>query len=332
MTGRQERALRIGALLALAAAVAGCRPTAAPPGPAGSPPPTAGERTATDRGGAFPRPVVGTWRGCGPEGDGGDPALNRLKNRVDEGRYQPITLTRLLALPWPRGIERQDRDRWSSADAAAVARDEGAPVFAEAYLYGAKLEGSEGTNCHSPDPEARDFHLWLTESAGTGRENSVVVEMSPRVRDGKPGWTVANLAQIARDGRRVRVSGWLMLDPEHPEQLGNTRGTLWEIHPITRFEVEERGRWIDLATGRPSSGPNRAAGSLPARPGAAAPEKPAAPGPAGAPATSGGQVWVNTRSGVYHRPGSSMYGRTKRGEYMPEAAARAQGYRPAGGE
>jgi hypothetical protein len=37
-----------------------------------------------------------------------------------------------------------------------------------------------------------------------------------------------------------------MLDPEHPEQLGKTRGTLWEIHPIMKMEVERGGRWVDL--------------------------------------------------------------------------------------
>jgi hypothetical protein len=38
----------------------------------------------------------------------------------------------------------------------------------------------------------------------------------------------------------------LMLDPEHPEQLGKTRGTLWEIHPVMRIEVRRGGRWGDL--------------------------------------------------------------------------------------
>ena len=53
-------------------------------------------------------------------------------------------------------------------------------------------------------------------------------------------------------------------------------------------------------------------------------------GPAG-PATSGAKVWVNSRSGVYHCPGSQYYGSTKRGEFMPESQARASGNRPAYG-
>src|ERR1044071_3340113 len=38
-----------------------------------------------------PPPKEVVYKGCPPEGDGGDPALNRLKNRVDEAQeYFPI--------------------------------------------------------------------------------------------------------------------------------------------------------------------------------------------------------------------------------------------------
>jgi hypothetical protein len=44
----------------------------------------------------------------------------------------------------------------------------------------------------------------------------------------------------------VRISGWTMLDPEHPDQVDNTRGTIWEIHPIMQIEVQQQGRWVAL--------------------------------------------------------------------------------------
>ena len=39
-------------------------------------------------------------------------------------------------------------------------------------------------------------------------------------------------------------------------------------------------------------------------------------------------VWVNTRSGVYHYRGERYFGSTKRGKFMCEKAARAEGDRP----
>jgi hypothetical protein len=42
-------------------------------------------------------------------------------------------------------------------------------------------------------------------------------------------------------------------------------------------------------------------------------------------------VWVNTKSGKYWKPGSLYYGKTKRGEYMSDKDAVQKGYLPANG-
>jgi endonuclease G, mitochondrial len=45
-----------------------------------------------------------------------------------------------------------------------------------------------------------------------------------------------------------------------------------------------------------------------------------------------GQVWVNTRSGVFWRPGTRYYGKTKEGKYMTEEEAVKAGYRATKGQ
>ena len=44
------------------------------------------------------------------------------------------------------------------------------------------------------------------------------------------------------------------------------------------------------------------------------------------------KVWVNTKSGVYHCPGTRWYGATQQGQYMTQKEAQEKGYRPAYGK
>jgi hypothetical protein len=238
---RFVRALLITFALASVVALAGCGgSSSSTPASVAAVTPAAGTTA-----GGWPSPVAQTFQGCPPQGDGGDAALNERKNRTDIGAWQSETVANLVSLPYPQGVVKQPRASWSTADATVVAQHEGRPLQVEGYLLLVRHEGPESPNCH--DANERDFHMWLSASPGTSadRATSMIVEVTPRSHALNSGWQ-PDSRLLALTGKHVRISGWLLLDQEHPEQVGKTRGTLWEIHPVMKIEVEQNGQWLDL--------------------------------------------------------------------------------------
>lgn len=91
----------------------------------------------------------------------------------------------------------------------------------------------------------------MTEECG-----GAVAEMSPHRRP--DSWTHANVEKAARAGLPVRVTGQLYFDSSHVPCSGGQgvrsnprRVSLWEIHPIYKFEVctagyDGAGTWLTL--------------------------------------------------------------------------------------
>lgn len=161
------------------------------------------------------------------------------------------------------------------------------------YLYSAKPEQMESSNCELPDDadhENVDFHIYVGfdaqiaarlkngESIPGKQTNpiSVIVEMTPQYRgEFHPEWTIDAVKQHI--GEEVRVEGQLMVDNEHYVQgqdcgisnpPGNCfRATVWELHPITDFKVCSSGTctasseegWQDIGGSTAGKSPARGA-------------------------------------------------------------------------
>jgi hypothetical protein len=222
-------------------ASAGC--PARKPAPAPLPPPPSNPAVVTDS----TQFTTGTFEGCPAEGSGGDPELNRLKNRdLPPPAYEPVTVEAILA-DVPAHAEETahgGRSGWSDAARNEIGRSENRGVIVEGFLLKVKQMGTESCNCKFADK--RDYHLWLAATPDADRARSIVVEVSPRLLPQHPNWRIRILSRLAKDRAKVRISGWMMFDQEHPDQVGKTRGTQWEIHPIHNIEVWSGGRWRGL--------------------------------------------------------------------------------------
>jgi hypothetical protein len=175
-----------------------------------------------------------------------DPDLNRLKNREDvPAKFEPVTFEEILQLPAPpRRSQKEHRRRWPRETLQEIQKSEQRAVSLEGFLRDARVEGKESTNCY--EETDRDFHLWLAPKADDRKASAIVVEVTPRVRAKHAAWSIKNLKRFVKDHAKVRVSGMAMLDPEHPEQLGRTRATLWELHPVLQIDVWSNGTWRTL--------------------------------------------------------------------------------------
>ena len=158
------------------------------------------------------------------------------------------TIAEILAMDARRKSEKQIHEangRKKILD--FVAPFEKTAVTVEGYFFNVRQEGKEYCNCERAD--LHDVHMWIVESVGDPQDKSVVMELTPRWRAANSGWKVKTLTHLKNQHAHIRITGWLMFDQEHPEQLPNStgkRGTLWEIHPVTKIEVFTNGQWQEL--------------------------------------------------------------------------------------
>lgn len=189
-----------------------------------------------------------------------DPETNERKNRVDvPTRYHAVQFAAIAdsaTMPWPKGRTRPvwDQTAKGRADRASMVTPfEGAAITVTGFIRVIRPQSgnSESTNCGAHGEANTDWHVALVGEFAAPESLAMVVEPTPRMKKLHQGkWTRAKLAGYENPGDNadsVRISGFLMLDPEHMNHMHKYRQTLWEIHPVTRIEVFVKGTgWVEL--------------------------------------------------------------------------------------
>ena len=91
-----------------------------------------------------------------------------------------------------------------------------------------------------------EYHIWVAPGEQPVKSKGMIVEATQRWKGANLAWALSTFQRLASQHTRVRITGWLMFDQEHPDKVGKSRATLWEIHPITRIGVLTGGQYREL--------------------------------------------------------------------------------------
>lgn len=163
--------------------------------------------------------------------------LREQKNRVEiPAHYEPLTFADFLALP-SLGA------RYTVADWDIVRAHSQRAVSVEGYLAEV-IRAQDGATYGRP-PEQGDLHLHLRPTPQPRcfpdgpRGMQLVTEVTPHFQPPKTGWSYEALLDLCQRQAHVRISGWLLHDYPHVRDVGDWRASAWEVHPITKIEVED---------------------------------------------------------------------------------------------
>ena len=187
---------------------------------------------------------------CPPSGDGGDGILNTLMNRATApDSFQEIPVRQFLAAMPRVNLHRAHMQQIRQPARKRIDSLNGTGVTLEGYLVGAALANPQAAECH--DPKMARYWLWIAPEKPNRKKplqrvqaRSVMAVVTPEWRSAHPRtWQLEILSELSWSFPLVRVSGWVMLNPQKPDQLGRTRASLWEVHPVVKIETWSGGRW-----------------------------------------------------------------------------------------
>jgi len=195
---------------------------------------------------------------CSVEGNGGaETAQNEAKNNFCAAGPKPITILEMVSLQKQvqddKSIPFGNPDQHPLTNSAGPAENrkplqalgEGSEVVLTGFVKISRQEGAESVNCgsHVPKEDAyHDIHISIVAKPAASECTGVVVEMIPHHRPNS--WTADLVSAVKTAKLPVRVTGQLMFDSSHspcvagkPVSGDPLRASLWEVHPIYKFEV-----------------------------------------------------------------------------------------------
>ena len=122
----------------------------------------------------------------------------------------------------------KNRRNWLPEHFAITNQYESIPIRVEGYLIvirdqkKSKLGTGEGTNCGFVTLGNIDAHIALVKERDDPEPTAIVVEWTPRFTQVHRNWTSKKLKPWINTGMKVRISGWLMIDPNHFDHIGQT--------------------------------------------------------------------------------------------------------------
>lgn len=188
-------------------------------------------------------------------------ALNEVKHHLPAGT-SPVLLefadlptlqqqadARVKSGPTAK-VSAKDRARLRDLTAGARHFGEGDLVSIVGFIVGkASANAGESANCYLRGAANNDFEFSIAPTGKGSPYDGIVGEMIPQ--DRPKDWTLARLQKLSADGRQVLIVGQLMFDTRHlpnPKKGTNhesPRFSTWEIHPVTKFLVCQRGSGCD---------------------------------------------------------------------------------------
>jgi len=217
---------------------------------------------------SFPSPTATSIDSlCGLDGIGVEKTQNEAKNNFcASGNPEVMKINQFTALQKQaastKGVTFGEKTPTLNR-APLQSLGEGKLVTFQGYVLNARQEEAETVNCGKPPqtqvpntPSNHDIHISLGESKGDSECSGIVAEMIPHHRP--TAWSADNVLKVKNASLPVHVTGQLMFDSSHVPCQGSSpvgknpaRVSLWEVHPIYKFEVctsgcQGAGQWESL--------------------------------------------------------------------------------------